>query len=177
MSSALTLRSQKITMLIEVVPGPRLDVVSEGRHAIPGTTEVGSPVDDRLSSEAVNNTTADIEIHASSLAFDVTSEDLFLLDSESMESLLSGVPKTVIVNLLAHSPNATSDSKYDADQQNHTKIRLTFIPVFKKPQLVHDGIGREENSRHDDTDCDTISERLFKKLKKCLHEAIKAHRR
>lgn len=168
------LRPQKITMLIEVVPGPRLDIVSEPAHKMP---EGRGPVNDGLLLKAVNDATSNVEHQASCLAFNVSPEDLFLLDRESMESLLSGSQKTVVVNLASRRADAASDSKGDAEQQDRTKIRLTFIPVLQHTELVHDGIRREENNRHDDTDCYTISERLFKKLKKWFHKALKAHGR
>lgn len=167
------LRAQEITMLIQVVPSPRLNVVRECHKTGHGITEVGSSVDDGLSNEAVNNAAADIEIHASSLAFDVAPEDLFLLDSESMESLLSGAQKTIVVIFPNPNLDAVGDGNCDADQQKQTKIRLTFIPVFKKPQFVNDGVGRKKNNRCNDTEPNDVSERLLKKFKNRFYDGIK----
>ena len=169
----MALKPHKITMVIEVVPSPRLDIEREAGHEMP---KVGRAVDDGLLFEAINDAAHYIEIQASSLAFNVSPEDLFLLGGEAMESLLSGAQQTVVVDLFSHSADATSDCERDAQQQDRTKVRLTFIPVLQHAKSIHDGVRREENNRHDDSDCDTISERLLKKLEKWFYKAFKAHR-
>ena len=168
------LKTKKITMVIEVVPSPRLDVICEPGNKMP---DVRGPVDDGLLFEPLDHSIGNVEVPCSSLAFDVSPEDLFLLDCEAMKSLLSGSPQAVVVDFASQRADAASDRKRDAEQQDHTKVRLTFIPIFQHAEFVHNGIGREENNRHYDSDCDTISERLPKKLKKGFHEAVKAHRR
>src|SRR5579863_2372397 len=115
------LRPQKITMLIEVLPSPRLDIIREPGHKMP---EVGSPIDDGLLFEAVDDAAGHVEMHASSLAFNVSPEDLFLLDSESMESLLSGLQKSVIVVFPNQKRENTTDDDCEAKQKDHAKIRL-----------------------------------------------------
>lgn len=88
---------QKITMLIEVVPSPRLDVVRECEESGRAVAETGRPINDAVMNEPVNNAVNDTEVHTSCLAFDVAAEDLFLLDSKEMEALLSGAQKSVSV--------------------------------------------------------------------------------
>lgn len=118
-----SIMKQKITMLIEVVPSPRLDVVRECGDS--------GPV-----AKTVNNAVYATEVHASCLAFDVTPEDLFLLDSESMEAIRSGAQKSVIVVFSNSKFDDGSDSDCDAEQQNSTKVRLTFIPISQKSKFV-----------------------------------------
>jgi hypothetical protein len=154
---------QKITMVIQVIPSPRLNVVCKCQESIRGVTYVGRSPDDRLFNEAANNATIETEIETSGLAFDIAPEDLLLLDSESMESLCSGKERTIIVKFL----NQNRDAVGDADKQNYTKVRLTFIPIRKKPHLANDGIGREKGNRRNDTGPNGIFERLLKKCKKC----------
>lgn len=170
-----SLQPQKITMVIQVVPSPRLNVVRECREAIHGITEARRSIDDGLANESADDAAVNIKVKGSSLAFDVTPEDLFLLDRESMESLLSDVPKTVTVVFFHPRPDGARNNDYDADQENYTKIKLTFIPVLKQSQSVHNGIGRKKNNRGNDSERNAIPERLLQKFKKWLHDAIKAH--
>lgn len=172
MDSLGALRPQKIMMLIKVIPRPRLDVVRESRK----TAEVGRSVDDGLRNEAAYDSAGDIEVNASSLAFDVSTENLFLLDGESVESLLSGSQKTVTAILRNSPANSVSDGDCDAKQQNHAKIRLTFIPQFEKANLADDGIRREKYNRGNHTQRNAIPQRLLEKFKKWFHEASKGHR-
>lgn len=159
-------------MVVQVGPSPRLDVVRECHKSSIGITEAGSSVDDGLSRETINDAAVDIEIPSSCLAFDVTPEDLFLLNSQSMEALLPGEQETVIVIFPNSNTDAAGDGDRDAQQQSHTKIRLTFIPVFKKSQFVNDGIGREKNNRRNDTEPKAVFERLLKKCKKRSYDTI-----
>jgi hypothetical protein len=142
---------QKITMLIEVVPSPRLDVVRECEESGHAVAETGRPINDSFMNETVNNAIRDTEVHASCLAFDVAPEDLFLLDSESMESLLSGAQKSVTVVFSNSKSDDVGDNDRDAEQQSPTKVRLTFVPIFQKSKFVNNGIRREKNSRRNNS--------------------------
>src|ERR1700716_1335842 len=93
-------------------------------------------INNAFMNETVNNAVHETEVHTSCLAFDVAPEDLFLLDSESMESLLSGAQKSVIVVFSASKSDDVGDNDCDAEQQNPTKVRLTFIPIFQKSKFV-----------------------------------------
>jgi hypothetical protein len=164
---------QKITMLIEVIPSPRLDVVRECEESCHAVAETGRPINDSLMNETVNNAVCDTEVHASCLAFDVAPEDLFLLDSESMESLLSGAQKSMIVVFSNSKSNDTGDNDCDAKQQNSAKIRLTFIPISQKSKFVNEGIGREKNNRRNNSEPNDISYGFLKKRKN-LYQIIQS---
>jgi hypothetical protein len=157
--------TQKVTMLIEVIPSPRLDIVRECGKSGHAVAETGRPVNDSFMNETVSNTVHNAEVHASCLAFDVAQEDLLLLDSESMKSLLSGAQKSVVVVFSSSKSDDIGDNDCDAEQKNPTKIRLTFLPIFQKSKFVNNGIRREENNRRNNSDPDDVSNRFPKKRK------------
>jgi hypothetical protein len=176
-ATRLALRPQKITVLIEVVPSPRLNVVGKHHHARPitGMTKVRRAIDNALANKSIDDAVVDREVQASALAFNVAPEDLFLFAGESMESLLSGEQKTVVVVFPGSGFNGGSDGNGDTKQQQPTKIRLTFIPIFQKPNSVNDGIGREKRKRRNDTKPNAVFEWLLEEFKKCFHGAFNGH--
>ena len=175
--SGAPLRAQKITMLIQVLPSPRLNIVRECREAERGIVDVGRPIDDGLCRKAANGAASDIEILASSLAFDVALEDLFLLRGEAVESLLSGVQKTVTVVFPPSGLDALGDNDRAAEQQTYPKIQLTFIPQVKEPQRAHDGCGQEKCKPGNGAEADGVCKRLLQYLQKQLHDIAKHKRR
>jgi hypothetical protein len=152
---------QKITMLIEVLPGPRLNIVGKSEA---GSADTRSTVNDFFSNQAIDDAGLNAEMHSSCLAFDIAPEDLLLLNSEEVESLLSGTQEKVVVVSLSQEPNAARDGYRDAKQESDAKIKITFLPVFQKSQFINNGIWREKNQRHNDAERDHIPKRGLKKI-------------
>jgi len=129
-----SITSQKITMLIQVFPRPRLDIVSECREAIHGGIDAGGPVDDFLVDKAVDDTGLNVKIQRRCFAFNIAPEDLFLLTSQEIEALLSGtrgkVTKTYACEYRDDSGN--DPDRYGSDQDN--EIQFTFLPVLQDPK-------------------------------------------
>ena len=163
---------QKITMLIEVVPSPRLNVVSEGKKASIRIAETGGSENDALRNETFNDARIDFEVHASSLAFDIAPENILLFDSETIESLRSGTSKTVIVIFSSPETDNVGDDDCDAKQQKTTKIKLTFISNFQKSHFIDNGIGGKNYNRCNSTERNGVSDWFLKKCKKWLYDAV-----
>nr|WP_299545305.1 hypothetical protein [Phenylobacterium sp.] len=137
-----SIKPQKITMLIEVIPGPGLNVVGKvGEKA----ADICGPVDDFIMLKSVNYAGLDTEVHGSCLAFNILPEDILLLSGEDIQSLLHGTQPKVVFACLRNPPNHLRGNDCPQKDQGETKIKLTFLPVFQKTEARNDGGGRQKN--------------------------------
>lgn len=130
-----SIKPQKITMLIEVVPSPRLNVVSEIGEI---GTDAGRSIDDLAVLKALDHSRLDAEISGSCLAFDILPEDIHLLGSEDIQSLLHGTQAKVVFALLSNPPGQPGGNYCPQEEQREAKIKLTFLPVFQKTEARND---------------------------------------
>jgi len=158
---------QKITMLIEVFPRPRLDVVGKDHEPNLGDIDVRGSVDDEVVNETLNNAGSKIKILRPCFAFDIATEDLFLLDSQQSESLLSGALQEISVSFF-YGDSDNRRNYHDAqNRKDETEVRLRFFSVLKKAHLVQDGVWNKEGRYINDKERNNILDRYFQKLKKC----------
>jgi hypothetical protein len=83
--------AQKLTMLIEVVPRPRLNIMRKIES--PGADARG-PVNDPIMHQSFDDAALNAEVLRPCFAFDILPEDCNLLNSEQIESLFSGSQET-----------------------------------------------------------------------------------
>lgn len=160
------MNSQKITMLIEILPCPRLDIVSERQGAKLGPVNARGHVDDVLVNQSFNDSGLRAEIQGPSFAFNIAPEDLLLLDSEQCEALLSGTQEEIVMSFFYGEAGNRGNDQGEQSQKQQTEVKFTFLSVFQDPKRRQKRIRRENENRAYDKGPDNVSNRYLQKFEK-----------
>ncbi len=165
--------TQKVTILIEVIPCPREDVISECKTSMNGRVKLGDSIDNSFIDKAIDNSAIHTEILRFALAFDVATEDLHFFGSEDMKSFLSGTEKREIFIPSADSSvheayGVRQDYSY-TNENGNAKIKLTLIPPYQKPKLSNDFIRSKKQNRQRYGNTNIGTNLYLQKLKQFLN--------
>lgn len=153
--------SQKVTMLIQVIPCPRLDGIRE-RHV---DSNFGNPDKNLLSDQRSNYLVSDTEAYSTCLAFDILPEDFFLGDRQNMETFLSGDKEFVLLVPLRDRSDGPCEKDKDCEDKCCPQIKITLFPIPRKSKIGDDIIRDEYYCHQNDKGTYGIIGRHFQKLK------------